>query len=139
MNYILSIIALSSLLCGSYAEECTFHAECGSDEICSPDGYCTKIDTKCNINETEVEALNTAVASNCNCQNVSEPICQLYIVNGMRCKENATSLCRSSISDLAASVPIECEDVDPRYKIVHDLLDSCAKECLDKWEASKCE
>ena len=48
--------------------------------------------------------------------------------NGMRCKEKAKRKCRKSISDLAALFPIECKDVDPRYKIVHDLSDSCASE-----------
>ena len=78
----------------------------------------------CNIDKTKEGEITEAINLNCNNQ-INE--------TQMRCKENATSLCRSSVSDWAALLRSatninECKDVDPSYKGIQDLSDSCAGE-----------
>ena len=96
----------------------------------------------CDFDKTQAGPIHNAMMLNCNCQEGGGPSCQLKegssLVEGesrptMLCKENAGSLCRSSVSKIAelfnSSPNInECKDVDRNYKIWQVLWESCASE-----------
>ena len=84
----------------------------------------------CDIDKKPVGEIMQAINVNCNCQKRSS--CQLD-KRYKGCKENATTLCRSSVSNVAAlfiSSPNidECKEVDKSYITWEPMWKSCAGE-----------
>ena len=88
----------------------------------------------CNVDRKQADPTFKEMIVNCNCTG-KERFCQLRDegVDGYQCKENATTLCRSSVSNLAAlfiSSPNinECKDVDEGYIRWQHTWKSCTSE-----------